>query len=134
MQSYLLFVFFYYINGIDRRTRKKKERQKHKKKNHNLFFIYLSCLQLPSTYIMLNLVHINLEHQLLDQRLTKIESVSLNLLNLDCEQHRFPGRWLRTPYTVVNDRIHAIYAPYTTVFLRITCDSITIVFDRDRIR
>jgi hypothetical protein len=34
----------------------------------------------------------------------------------------------------VYDRIHTIYAPYTTVFLRITCDSITIVYVRDRIR
>ena len=37
-------------------------------------------------------------------------------------------------YGVVYDRIHVIYAPYTTVFGRKTCDRITIVFDRDRIR
>jgi hypothetical protein len=93
MQSYLLFVFFYYINGIRQTNKEKKERQKHKKKKSQcFFFIYLSCLQRPSTYVMLKLVHVNLKHQLLDERLTKIESVPLNLLNFDCEQHRFPDR------------------------------------------
>ena len=37
-------------------------------------------------------------------------------------------------YDTVYDRIHAIYAPYTTVFWRITWSSITVVYLRDRIR
>jgi len=46
----------------------------------------------------------------------------------------FPGRRLRTSYTFVNNRIHAIYALYTTVFRRNTRGRITIVYDRDRTR
>ncbi len=49
-----------------------------------------------------------------------------------------PGRSLRTPYTAVYDavydRIHAIYASYTTVFRRITWSSITVGYLRGRIR
>ena len=37
-------------------------------------------------------------------------------------------------YDAVYDRIHTMYAPYTTVFRRNTCDRITIVSVRDRIR
>ena len=37
-------------------------------------------------------------------------------------------------YGAVYDRIHAKYAPYTTVFRHKTCDRITIVYARDRIR
>ena len=43
-------------------------------------------------------------------------------------------RSFTTIYDPVYDRIHAIYAPYTTVFFRITWLSITIVCRRDRIR
>ena len=43
-------------------------------------------------------------------------------------------RSFTTIYDPVYDRIHAIYAPYTTVFFRITWLSITIVFLRDHIR
>jgi hypothetical protein len=41
------------------------------------------------------------------------------------EWNNYPGRQLRTPYTIVYGRIHAWYAPYTTVFRRITWCRIT---------
>src|ERR1700722_21039902 len=36
-------------------------------------------------------------------------------------------------YDVVYDRLHAFYAPYTTVFRRFTRSCITVVYLRDRI-
>ncbi len=51
---------------------------------------------------------------------------------VDCYELRI--RSYTTVYGVVYGRIHTIYAPYTTVFLRNTWSRITIVYFRDRIR
>jgi hypothetical protein len=43
-------------------------------------------------------------------------------------RERCPGRQLRTPYTIVYGRIHAWYAPYTTVFRHSAWCRITVVY------
>ncbi len=62
MQSYLLLLYKW--NKTDEQGKKRETETQ--EKITIFFFIYLSCLLLPSTYVMLKLVHMNLKHQLLD--------------------------------------------------------------------
>lgn len=50
------------------------------------------------------------------------------------ERYGIRRQSFKTVYSVVYDRLHTIYAPYTTVFLRITWSRITFVYLRDPIR
>ncbi len=51
---------------------------------------------------------------------------------LFCQVERYELH--KRSFTTVYDRLHTIYAPYTTVFLRITWPSITVVYLHDRVR
>ena len=56
------------------------------------------------------------------------------LIHSQVDVYELRIRSFTTIYDPVYGRIHAIYAPYTTVFWRITWSSITVVYLRDRIR